>query len=207
VAPEKVELEGYRAHFFDLDSDQNRFAAFVNENGERIHMESGGPRFRLVGKEIQDAMDDHGPLFGCHPPSITVQDPQEWGNVKVMILGEEGSGRDRWRTQFSPKAGSVEQELRSELAGRRGGWYFIRVYDRQDNLLESMDFRFMTPLRGITVSPYKHLPDRTMFFQPRNERGFTNLGMISFEPFLRSIIKIGRNVSQLFSEDFLLKTG
>ncbi|MCK4329522.1 hypothetical protein KAX02_06730 [candidate division WOR-3 bacterium] len=154
--PESVQVDGYKAHFFC--QEQNTVIGFITANGERIRVESGGPRFQLVGREIGDASEDMGPLFGEQLPRIQTLNEKGWSDVGVIVVGEEGSGRNRWRTQSVPQVGAEEQKLPEEIANRRGGWCFVRIYDNDDNLLESMDFRFLTALNDIRMESSDFLP-------------------------------------------------
>jgi ribosomal protein L13E len=156
IAPESVQLEGYKAHFFY--QEQNTVIGFITANGERIRLESGGPRFQLVGREIDDASEDMGPLFGEQPPSIGMIAEQGWSDVGVIVVGEEGGGQNRWRMQFVPRVGAEEQKLPEEIVQRRGGWYFVLIYDNNDDLLESMDFRFLGGLKNIRMGSFDCLP-------------------------------------------------
>ena len=45
-----------------------------------------------------------------------------------------------------------------ELTNRHGGWYFIRIYDKSDDLLESTDFRFIAGLKDIQIMNSECLP-------------------------------------------------
>lgn len=159
INPESTQLEGYKAHFFYKEQKWNNAIGFITANGERIRVESGSPRFQLVGNEINDASEDMGPLFGGQPPSIQSLDEKGWSNVEVIVAGEERKGRNRWRTQFSPQLAEKEQKLPEELRSRHGGWYFVRIYDNDDNLLESMDFRFMEGLKEIKIHSHSFLPE------------------------------------------------
>jgi len=78
----------------------------------------------------------------------------------VIVIGEEGSGRNRWRTQFSPQESMIDQKMPDDLANRQGGWYFVRIYDKDDNLLESMDFRFSAGLKSIQIMNLDVCPKR-----------------------------------------------
>lgn len=158
IAPESVQLDGYKAHFFYQERKSDTAIDFIASDGERIQVESGGARFQLVGREIDVASGYMGPLFGEQPPLIQTLDEKRWGNVGVIVVGEEGSGRNRWKTQFDPQVGNKEQELPEEIANRRGGWYFVRIYDKNDDLLESMDFRFMVALKDIYMESSDYLP-------------------------------------------------
>jgi len=158
VNPESVQVDGYKAHFFCQEQDGNMAIGFVNANGERIQVESGYSRFQIVGREIEDASEDMGPLFGEQLPCIQTLDEKGWRDIGVIVLGEEGRGKNRWRTQFVPQVGAKEQKLPEEIANRRGGWYFVRIYDNGDNLLESMDFRFLKVLNDIRMESSDFLP-------------------------------------------------
>ena len=156
VNPESVQVNGYKAHFFY--QEQNMVIGFITADGERIRVKSGGPPFQLVGREIGDSSEDMGSLFGEQLPRIQTLNEKGWSDVGVIVVGEEGIGRNRWRTQFVPQVGTEEQKLPEEIANRRGGWYFIRIYDNGDNLLESMDFRFLTALSDIRMESSDLLP-------------------------------------------------
>jgi len=158
IAIENVQIQGYKAHFFVLKQNKDTAVAFIDARGERIQVELGSSRFQLVGKEIFDSSEDMGPLFGEEPPLIKTLDKQGWDNVRVIVIGEEGSGRNRWRTQFFPQKGTIEQRMPDDLTNRQGGWYFIRIYDNDDDLLESMDFRFSAGLKDIQIMNPECLP-------------------------------------------------
>ena len=89
-------------------------------------------------------------MFGGRPPSVS--DTRAWENVGSLVVGEEGPGTHRWRMPFSAITGQRETAMPDELLARNGGWYFLRVYDKNDHLLESFDFRFATGLYGITIA-------------------------------------------------------
>ncbi len=163
VAPESVELDGYKTHFFFQEQDSHTIIGFITANGERIQVESGSSRFKLVGGEIGDASEEMGPLFGKQPPGIQTLDKNEWSDVGVIVIGEERSGRNRCRTQFIPQVDNKEHKLPEKIANRRGGWYFLRIYDNVDNLIESMDFRFMMALNNIHMEKPDCLPGTSRY--------------------------------------------
>jgi ribosomal protein L13E len=78
--------------------------------------------------------------------------------VGMIVVGEEGGGRNRWRTHFIPQVGANKQRLSEKIANQRGGWHFVRIYNKDDDLLESMDFRFIIGLKSIRVERYDSLP-------------------------------------------------
>jgi len=156
--PEPVSIDGYRAHFFYLSRGDARKIAFVTPGGEKIEIETGATRFELVGTRLNDSSEGIGPLFGGGPPRIRTVYEQGWENVGTVIVGEEGGGKKRWRTQFSPDGDQVAQHLPDDVAKRAGGWYFVRIYDTNDDLLESLDFRFMSALEEVRIPDHALLP-------------------------------------------------
>lgn len=156
--PEPVDFAGYQAHFFDLDNESNQKIAFRRPDGQRLVIEANTRRFELTGNRLNDASDHMGPLFGERPPRIRAPTAEAWKSVVTIVVGQEGSGRGRWRKAFSPSPGQAEQDLPSNLKDRKGGWYFVRFYDSDDVLLESMDFRFLSVLREIRLPGLLHVP-------------------------------------------------
>lgn len=150
IEPEPVFLDGFLAHFFDIHGDADTRIAFVTHEGVPILVTSGPPRFEFIGKKLEDASEKIGPLFS-KPPKIHATDSWAWKEIKTIVLGEEGSGRGRWRTQFSPDPDRADQDLHSDILDKRGGWYFLRFYDGNDELVESLDFRFLSGLSQIKM--------------------------------------------------------
>lgn len=151
VAPEPVSLEGYRAHFFELEKDGDVQIAFRRPNGEPLIIASKATRFELIGDLLKDASENMGPLFVGRPPQIRDSNEPPWRDVSAIVIGEEGGGKRKWRMSFAPQIDRREQDLPAELAARKGGWYFLRFYDANDELIESLDFRFMSVLKEIKM--------------------------------------------------------
>ena len=158
VTPESVFLTGYQAHFFELEKDGDGKIAFRTPMGKSFVIESKAPQFELVGTRLNEASGDRGPLFGERPPQIRAPDDQTWKDVRTIVVGEEGSGKGRWRKPFSPIPEGTQQDLPSEVAARKGGWYFLRFYDTNDDLIESLDFRFTCALKEIRILQPSPLP-------------------------------------------------
>lgn len=166
VAPEAVVLEGYQAHFFEVADSSSSCIAFRDHNGKPIVIGSPGAQFRLVGEQIPDASERIGPLFGAKPPRVKILNA-DWSNVRTIVIGQEGSGAHRWRKSFEPRRDQDEQELPIEVMERLAGWYFLRFYDGKEDLIDSLDFRFVAGLRGISVPKADPMPDRDGHSQQR----------------------------------------
>lgn len=149
--PEPVSVEGYQGHFFDLEKGDDKRIALRALEGESIQIKSTATQFNLVGTRLEDASEGVGPLFGKSPPRIQALYDNVWLKVGTVVIGEEGSGRGKWRKSFSPAPEGREQRLPAEAAPRKDGWYFLRFYDMDDDLVESLDFRLVCALREIKV--------------------------------------------------------
>lgn len=158
IEPEQINNANYNAHFFHLkENDDNNLIAFTTLDNSSIKIMPGGPGFQLKGELIEDASDKMGPIFAKKPPVLCASNI-EWKDVGLIVVGKEGLGRNRWRTSFVPKENEAEQIFPDELVKKNGGWFFVRIYDNNENLLESLDFRFLKSLQKLEISLYKNLP-------------------------------------------------
>ncbi|MBC8492655.1 MAG: 30S ribosomal protein S9 [Chloroflexi bacterium] len=151
VTKQSVSINGYDAHFFINERDSDKKIAFLKPTGESVIIESKTSRFGLVGHRLNDASEDIGPLFGERSPKIRGSDRDAWKDVGTIVVGEEGSGKGRWRKAFCPVPENGEQDLPPEVAVRKDGWYFLRFYDTNDDFIESLDFRVVSALRDIKI--------------------------------------------------------
>src|SRR5579883_2157494 len=118
--PEHVCIDGYRAHFFDINEPTN--ISFRDAAGRQVVISLGEARFRLIGQDVHDAAEHIGPLFAGSPPRLGILGGA-WGDVGIIVVGREGSGGSRWRSSFIPNPELVEQNLPLEVASRNAGWY------------------------------------------------------------------------------------
>lgn len=159
VQPEPVSLTGYKGHFFDLERDSDTKIAFLTPEGKSGVIDRKAPRFELVGNKLDDASEHIGILFGERPPTIRSPGNRRWKDVETIIVGEEGSGRGRWRMHFMPERKEIETNLPSEILARKAGWYFLRFYNTNNELIDSLDFRFISALSEIRVHQPPPLPN------------------------------------------------
>ena len=161
VAPQTLSIPGYLAHFLHVRQGSVRSVEFRTGSAGVVRIAARKSPFDLVGRELDDGDENAGPLFIGEPPRISVRDAELWDGVAVVVIGEEGRGRGKWRTHMKPIPGVPEQPLPTEFVSREGGWYFLRFYDLQSQLVESFDFRFAPALRGFDVPPFPRLPAPT----------------------------------------------
>lgn len=158
IAPEPVAFQGYRAFFFISEKGEDSKIAFLTPTGESVIIESKASKFELIGTRLNDTTQNIGPLFGQKPPMIRVPVREVWKDVGTIVVGEEGGGKRRWRKAFFPIPENREQDLPPEITKRKGGWYFLRFYDTNDDLIESLDFRVVIPLRDIKILQSSSFP-------------------------------------------------
>lgn len=158
VEPEPVVIHGYLAHYFYLEKGDKNKIAFHIPGEETVVIEPKTSRFELIGNRLEDAREDIGPLFGEQPPQIRTTNNSGWSDVSTIVVGEEGGGKGKWRMAFPPDLGQTTQDLPTEVASRKGGWFFLRFYDQNDELIESLDFRFLNGLKAIKKQQPRPLP-------------------------------------------------
>jgi len=157
ISPEPTCIPGYEAHYFEIGEPKAWVIAMRRPDGTRFKLEAAATRYELIGHHIPDGDDDKGPLFGRRPPLIRAA-KDFWAGIATIVVGQEGPGRNRWRTAFAPNVDREDQELPPEMGAHGAGWYFVRLYDRSGNLVDSTDFRFARPLENISVAPCCPLP-------------------------------------------------
>jgi hypothetical protein len=93
-----------------------------------------------------------GPLFVGELPVLEV-DAGALAMVRTIIVGAEGHGTGRWRKQYERNENDVEcWPLPDDVRRQGSGWYFIRLYNVEDDLIDSLDFRYIGGLRSVEVS-------------------------------------------------------
>jgi len=147
VSPEQINVASYQVYWLGFDTVDNRKMVFATPKGEK-RIQSKSPQFRLIGSSLNDA-SYMGPLFGENPPQIGAHDIADWNDVGTIIIGE--IGESRWRMEVPLTSEATIQNLPSEVFERQSRWYYLRFYDKHDDLMESLDFRFVRGLKKIKV--------------------------------------------------------
>ncbi len=137
-APERCADGAFRAHFFfvdaETDQDPETRAGFLEQDGS-LYWE----RIGLSGHRVVDNSQE-GPLFGG--PGLSLDARKHLESARV---GEER--KDGWGQNFRPQDRSL-----SSVLGNREGRFFLRVYDGDAVLLDSVDFRYLHDLAEIRVN-------------------------------------------------------
>lgn len=161
--PEQFFISGYKVHFFYQRKNSGFSISFIKPDGKKAIRDPKGFRFSLSGNQIPDADDEIGPLFGHELPKII--DSQAWNEISTIIIGEEGEGIGDLRWEIQPDPNSHELDLdqlekRGEIciSKSKRSWFFIRFYDTNDKLVESLDFRNIQGLKKIIIPDHSIIP-------------------------------------------------
>ncbi len=157
---EPTSIEGYVGYVIHV-GEEFRFH-FLDEGGERVRVPIGGSKFELHGCLLRDAYPDAGPLYVGEIPRLRLRRGSglTWENVGWIVVGEEGRGKKARTPNLEMPPEPIEGgevPLRLPESGEPG-WFFVRVYDQQGQLIESHDFRYARDLYSIELSPEDALP-------------------------------------------------
>jgi hypothetical protein len=161
VPPSHCHLNGFQAHYFHLDSANGERIAFLTPEGKAILIPNRNSHFQIKGYKIDDANDEIGSLFGQSLLSLTTNDAAIWRDVETIVIGEEGKSANGWRTWFKPEIEDGTVDVLPYLRGKEAGWFFLRIYDSNDELIDSLDFRFARSLHSIRIDEHSTLPSET----------------------------------------------
>ena len=137
VSPESCVDDDFTVHFFykGQDSEPNDFGGF-----EEHALSLARTGFELEGKCIHDDAEE-GDLFVGASPVLKPADGVVWARV-----GEEA--HSGWEGQnFRPAEASL-----SDVLGGRQGRFYVRVYDKSVELVDSGEFRYCRDLQEILVN-------------------------------------------------------
>lgn len=153
--------KGVEVHYFSVESESSTEDGF-----HEIDCFSPEFRFFLDGEDQPDG-SGAGMLFLHEPPLI--RDNYGWEGVSHVVIGKEipnGEGDSPMILQGDEIKSSKERMLRDFLKKRRGGWFFIRIYD-EGGLIHSDHFRFLRGFRGMKYD-YLHIPNSPRGYQEVN---------------------------------------
>lgn len=144
VEPDGCSDRQFMAHYFFSDGSKSseQIGGF-----QEYEVALGAVGFELTGESVFDDSAE-GHLFVGSPPHLKPTSGVVWARV-----GKES--QDGWSGEnFRP----VERSLGDVLDGRQGR-FFIRVYDRESDLLDSDQFRFLQNLQEIRVNNIPYTQD------------------------------------------------
>ena len=134
--PEQCRYDDFTAHFFSV-SENNEKDGFKN-----CPLPFSVKRFSLKGQRFPDD-SDLGELFGDDAPQL--DDAEEWWEVSSIMVGRENGGKVL--AKFRPGEKTI-----AEVLDECSGWFFVRIYDANVDLLHSFPFRRAKGLKNIFVN-------------------------------------------------------
>ena len=145
---EEVTPSTFHAYYIDIDpsSSPTLWTGPDGASSTPVRFNEVEGRFRLKGRVIEDIAPKQGPLYGPSPPEIV--DARNWAGISVIVVGEEGGGKGRWRHEIKPDLPEPSKRLAEFMSMRRAGWFFLRFYDQQSDLVDSLDFRYAAGIKG-----------------------------------------------------------
>lgn len=135
VEPDGCTVSGFRAHYFHRDAAESDGIA---DGFREWHGSLEGAGIELAGQRLYDDSDD-GLLFVGDPPGLITSPEIRWARV-----GEETERG--WGLNFQPDS----QSLPEVLDGREGR-FFLRIYDAEARMLDSVAFRYARDLTRIEI--------------------------------------------------------
>jgi hypothetical protein len=153
VAPENVipEQAGILAHHLLVEEETDELMLGRSGTASVEVRPYTATAYKLLGHRIEDAHTRAGALFGREPPRLRVEGVAE---PALFVVGVEGPSIGRRSRQVATSF----DELRHWLDDEQPGWFFVRAYDANDELLESLDFRYARDLEAIEIDEHSPLP-------------------------------------------------
>ncbi len=146
IEPESIDAPGYRVHF--LSVDKSPLIAFDRPDEGPFFVKLSKPRFRLTGHCLSDAEEKMGPLFAGEPPTLDLDNYDDLAKVRAIVFGVEGRGPGRWRGKWKAN-GDWSESWQEQVRKHGSGWYFVRLYNERDDLIDSLDFRYVGGLKDV----------------------------------------------------------
>lgn len=157
--PEETIDVKYEAQYFFIDYDSKQKIGFINEYGSSVSLISSKVFYSLNGNQIEDSVEKIGPLFIKEPPEIEITDNHYHTVLHSIVIGDEGTDRENWRKEVLYNQDQRIIKLGNEFTNISGGWYFIRFYDKEFNLLDSCDFRFIPEINEVIFNSQNFIPE------------------------------------------------
>ena len=146
--PESMAIPGFSVHHFH--PERNPLLSFNRPGTHPFELFCAKPDFWLSGQLLSDVEGRMGPLIVETPP-VLEGDSRAMVRVQTVVIGAEGPGSEKWRRVLKdPISGAWR--IPDDVLPDGSGWYFIRLYDDDDELLDSLDFRYIPGLKSIEVS-------------------------------------------------------
>lgn len=157
--PEKVCFSNLLAYYFYIDKTSPYKISFLDLNNEIKFANKIGQIYSLQGNRIEHTSAKSVLTFGKELPDVLIYDEALPSKVDSIIIGEEGPGRRNWKELISRSDDRNKIELSKLNIKILSGWYFLRFYNSDDELIDSCDFNFISSLHKIDYQNSSCVPD------------------------------------------------
>ncbi len=144
VEPDNCDDSEFLAHYFYRDATEAEEDVFGFKDCTESLVDAG---IKLKGERAFDDSDE-GELFVGEPPKLKNSCRYEWARI-----GEEKRGG--WGKNFQPQKKQISEVFHNQNCGR----YYLRVYDSEAHMLDSISFRYHRHLKQIEVNGNKYDKD------------------------------------------------
>jgi hypothetical protein len=141
IEPATFELRGWEVHIEEgakLELTDRSFSIRVDP--KKLDLKPDPVAFR-PGRNGSKGT----PVFAGEPPTVVFDQA-----TKCIIVGEEGPRRRGWRPRLDVSS-TFEDDFRRTLSSHGRGWYFIRSYNEEEVLLQSLDFWYEPELTNVSL--------------------------------------------------------
>lgn len=140
----------FQGHYWDAsksNEDSDGFAECV--------IPSSAPIMKLIGPRVFDDSEE-GDFFVNNVPTLEVFSQEiAWAQV-----GEETKGG--WKgDNFEPHKDSL-----SKVLGNQEGWFFLRIYDKNRKMVDSVSFRYLQNLKQIFINDEEYTKNTVLLPTP-----------------------------------------
>jgi len=165
VCPESVEvggqvsrircnLSGYTAYAFEASDDLPLPAVVLPSGTQYVWKKTQA--YVLEGN-IFCSPADMRPFYLGQAPTIIASEAFKAGTT--VVVGIEGrKSEERPRVKKCPTPGTTRFDLKKAFAEEDCDWVFVRIYENDDILLESLDFVLLMPVKSISVTEHPTFP-------------------------------------------------
>ena len=143
IEPEQCRYPDFTVHFFSVSENSE-----MNDGFENCSLPfSSTKRFSLKGQSFLDD-SDLGELFGDDAPQLV--DDKEWRGISWIVVGRENGGKVLAKFLLPELLPKEKEKMLAKVLGERSGWFFVRIYDANVELLHSFPFRRAKGLKNIS---------------------------------------------------------
>ena len=160
----------FQVNFWQVLTSSEDFGGF-----KEWKIPSSAPVIELIGMCVFDNSKE-GDLFVGDVPVL-----KESPEITWVRVGEEAEAG--WGANFKPREKSLP-----EVLGNRNGWFFLRAYNNDVKLIDSISFRYLRDLRQIRINGEEYTQDMILVPPPSGypltKIGFVGADETTLSPYL-----------------------